>query len=83
MHSELYAKYNVAGPRYTSYPTVPYWDESTFSPPAWGETLRRAFAESNEAEGVKDSDQKPHPVKDVDPTPETGDECVGAQVAMP
>lgn len=24
--SELIRKYNVAGPRYTSYPTVPYWD---------------------------------------------------------
>ncbi len=23
---ELFRKYNVAGPRYTSYPTVPYWD---------------------------------------------------------
>ncbi len=25
--SELIRKYNVAGPRYTSYPTVPYWDK--------------------------------------------------------
>jgi oxygen-independent coproporphyrinogen-3 oxidase len=28
MNSKLFQKYNVAGPRYTSYPTVPYWDES-------------------------------------------------------
>jgi len=24
----LIKKYNVAGPRYTSYPTVPYWNET-------------------------------------------------------
>jgi oxygen-independent coproporphyrinogen III oxidase len=28
MNANLYKKYNVAGPRYTSYPTVPYWDHS-------------------------------------------------------
>ena len=52
MRSELYAKYNVAGPRYTSYPTVPYWDEAAFSPAAWADTVRRAFAESNAADGL-------------------------------
>jgi oxygen-independent coproporphyrinogen-3 oxidase len=26
--SELLKKYNVPGPRYTSYPTVPYWDHN-------------------------------------------------------
>ena len=26
--AELLRKYNVPGPRYTSYPTVPYWDRS-------------------------------------------------------
>lgn len=35
----LIKKYNVAGPRYTSYPTVPYWDSTTFSPAAWKNTL--------------------------------------------
>jgi oxygen-independent coproporphyrinogen-3 oxidase len=28
MNSKLFQKYNVAGPRYTSYPTVPYWEVS-------------------------------------------------------
>lgn len=37
--SALIRKYNVAGPRYTSYPTVPYWDNSTFSIDAWKNTL--------------------------------------------
>jgi hypothetical protein len=26
--SELLAKYNVPAPRYTSYPTVPFWNEA-------------------------------------------------------
>lgn len=28
INSELFKKYNVPGPRYTSYPTVPYWSEN-------------------------------------------------------
>ncbi|MCP9766899.1 oxygen-independent coproporphyrinogen III oxidase [Lacihabitans sp. LS3-19] len=28
-------KYNVAGPRYTSYPTVPFWDVVNFSSQKW------------------------------------------------
>ena len=28
MNSDFFKKYNVPGPRYTSYPTVPYWDHS-------------------------------------------------------
>jgi oxygen-independent coproporphyrinogen-3 oxidase len=32
--AELIAKYDVAGPRYTSYPTVPYW-EGTPSQQTW------------------------------------------------
>lgn len=30
MNSELIRKYNVPCPRYTSYPTVPYWDQKDF-----------------------------------------------------
>ena len=32
--ADLLRKYNVPGPRYTSYPTVPYW-EGTPSPEQW------------------------------------------------
>lgn len=32
---DLIKKYNVAGPRYTSYPTVPYWDDESFSYNRW------------------------------------------------
>ncbi|GAA4202167.1 oxygen-independent coproporphyrinogen III oxidase [Pedobacter jeongneungensis] len=31
----LLKKYNVAAPRYTSYPTVPYWDTENFSANGW------------------------------------------------
>ncbi|TJY36192.1 oxygen-independent coproporphyrinogen III oxidase [Pontimicrobium aquaticum] len=52
MHSKLVKKYNVAGPRYTSYPTVPYWNNNTFSLLNWKESLIKSFNESNNDEGV-------------------------------
>ena len=48
----LVNKYNVAGPRYTSYPTVPYWDLDTFSLKQWKQSLKKAFDESNNTEGI-------------------------------
>lgn len=48
----LIQKYNVPGPRYTSYPTVPYWDEKSFSLKKWKETLQQSFLESNATEGI-------------------------------
>lgn len=36
----LISKYNVPGPRYTSYPTVPYWEEDSFSSQSWIESLK-------------------------------------------
>ena len=48
----LIQKYNVAGPRYTSYPTVPYWNMDTFSGGKWEESIRRSFSESNASEGI-------------------------------
>lgn len=52
MSRSLVDKYNVAGPRYTSYPTVPYWNGDTFSMKAWRESLKKAFHESNAREGI-------------------------------
>lgn len=52
MATSLVAKYNVPGPRYTSYPTVPYWDMESFSLLKWKESLKKSFDESNETEGV-------------------------------
>jgi oxygen-independent coproporphyrinogen-3 oxidase len=52
MNSTILQKYNVAGPRYTSYPTVPYWNESDFVYQNWIDTLKKSFVESNTDEGV-------------------------------
>ncbi|MDO4229811.1 MAG: oxygen-independent coproporphyrinogen III oxidase [Capnocytophaga sp.] len=52
MSLSLIQKYNVAGPRYTSYPTVPYWDNLSFSSEKWLESLQKSFAESNHSEGI-------------------------------
>ncbi|GIM49087.1 oxygen-independent coproporphyrinogen III oxidase [Capnocytophaga stomatis] len=52
MAISLIQKYNVAGPRYTSYPTVPYWDNLSFSNEKWIESLKRSFAESNRSEDI-------------------------------
>ena len=52
MKNSLLQKYNVPGPRYTSYPTVPYWDESNFNYEIWVETLKKSFVESNTSEGI-------------------------------
>ena len=52
MQNLLVKKYNVSGPRYTSYPTVPYWDETTFSLKAWKQSLKKSFDESNLNEGI-------------------------------
>ena len=51
-NSALIQKYNIQGPRYTSYPTVPFWDEGVLDSNAWLETVKRAFNESNEEEGI-------------------------------
>ncbi|MGB5386018.1 MAG: radical SAM protein, partial [Eudoraea sp.] len=48
----LVRKYNIPGPRYTSYPTVPYWNMDTFSGKAWKATIKKSFKESNATEGI-------------------------------
>lgn len=50
--SSLIQKYNVPGPRYTSYPTVPYWNNETFSYKNWVSSFQQAFRASNTEEGV-------------------------------
>ena len=52
MKKSLLQKYNVPGPRYTSYPTVPYWEEEDFTTSIWLETLKKSFVESNSKEGI-------------------------------
>ncbi len=48
----LIQKYNIPGPRYTSYPTVPFWDASTFTKEKWISTFKHSFDESNSSEGI-------------------------------
>jgi len=43
----LVAKYDVAGPRYTSYPTVPYWDAAP-SAAQWIEHIGGALGQAGE-----------------------------------
>ncbi|SHJ31274.1 oxygen-independent coproporphyrinogen III oxidase [Aquimarina spongiae] len=52
MCTSLVTKYNIPGPRYTSYPTVPYWDMNTFSLKGWTQSVQQAFKESNSTEGI-------------------------------
>ncbi|WP_066759650.1 oxygen-independent coproporphyrinogen III oxidase [Crocinitomix algicola] len=52
MADQLIQKYNIPGPRYTSYPTVPYWDETGISIENWKKTFIRTFEETNETEGI-------------------------------
>ena len=47
---DLLRKYNVPGPRYTSYPTVPYWETSP-SEAQWIASVEQALAESD-SQGV-------------------------------
>lgn len=48
----LIQKYNVPGPRYTSYPTVPYWEPDSFSGKKWEVSVQQSFSESNRKEGI-------------------------------
>ncbi len=52
MNTSLIDKYNIPGPRYTSYPTVPFWEDSSFAAELWQQSVIRSFNESNESEGI-------------------------------
>ncbi len=47
----LLNKYNVPVPRYTSYPTVPFWKDG-LDRNQWQEVFRREFARENPREGI-------------------------------
>lgn len=52
MSVSLIQKYNVPGPRYTSYPTVPYWEEKDFTVEKWKKDCVKSFKETNATEGI-------------------------------
>jgi oxygen-independent coproporphyrinogen-3 oxidase len=49
--SDLLKKYNVPVPRYTSYPTVPFWDAS-INVQQWKKAFKNQFQLSNTKEGL-------------------------------
>jgi oxygen-independent coproporphyrinogen-3 oxidase len=51
MNTALIQKYNTPAPRYTSYPTVPLWDNKLDSH-QWEELVKKAFLEFNDTEGI-------------------------------
>ena len=48
---ELIDKYNVPGPRYTSYPTVPFWENSPTTD-QWKELVKSSFELHNAKDGI-------------------------------
>ncbi|CAA7194516.1 oxygen-independent coproporphyrinogen III oxidase [Chryseobacterium potabilaquae] len=50
--NSLVNKYNIPGPRYTSYPTVPYWEQDAFSLQKWKESVVTSFQETNSKGGI-------------------------------
>jgi oxygen-independent coproporphyrinogen-3 oxidase len=50
--NNLIEKYNVPAPRYTSYPTVPYWDKHVPEQEEWKKLAGKAFRVSNDGEGI-------------------------------
>lgn len=48
---DLIAKYNQAVPRYTSYPTVPYWENAP-TQIEWKLAVKEAFVNSNSKNGI-------------------------------
>ncbi|NIJ45184.1 oxygen-independent coproporphyrinogen-3 oxidase [Wenyingzhuangia heitensis] len=52
MDINLINKYNVPGPRYTSYPTVPHWNVQDFRLTTWKDKLLETFNSTNKTEGI-------------------------------
>ncbi len=44
---DLLRKYNVPGPRYTSYPTVPYWDDAP-TKEEWKDIVKNSFSKHSD-----------------------------------
>jgi len=53
MDNSLVKKYNVPGPRYTSYPAVPYWENlEDFDVDLWKQNAVKTFQATNSSEGI-------------------------------
>ena len=51
-YAELIRKYNVPAPRYTSYPTVPFWKEPFPATHQWLDIVAQTFQESGHTQGL-------------------------------
>ena len=51
-NESLIQKYAVATLRYTSYPTLPYWDQETFSKNKWIDAVKNSFNTINWRSGI-------------------------------
>jgi oxygen-independent coproporphyrinogen-3 oxidase len=49
---QLINKYHVAAPRYTSYPTVPYWNAAALDINKWKDSVEFSFKQSNADNGI-------------------------------
>ena len=52
MEDYLYTKYNIPVPRYTSYPTVPFWNDYFNVKVSWSRLVGNAFEIMNKEEGI-------------------------------
>ena len=48
MDKILLKKYNIPAPRYTSYPTVPYWQKEPIQEDSWKLRVKKAFGKNRE-----------------------------------
>ncbi|HSI77757.1 MAG TPA: oxygen-independent coproporphyrinogen III oxidase [Lunatimonas sp.] len=48
---DLIKKYNVPAPRYTSYPTVPFW-KNDVTQPTWEKAVKKAYKHFGDQEGI-------------------------------
>ena len=52
----LIQKYNIPSPRYTSYPTVLFWNKKEFNTDDWIKSFQKSFSESNQSESESSED---------------------------
>lgn len=52
MNKHLVRKYNVQGPRYTSYPPVPSWNPTSPTEAQWKTQVSNTFHASNQKDGI-------------------------------
>lgn len=50
--NKLITKYNVPVPRYTSFPTLPFWDNNPMNKQDWFKSVKRQFVKSNYNDGI-------------------------------